>query len=249
MVEAEDIIGPEADRPPGGERRETLFVGDVHGCAAELEELLHRVGYSPSSHRLLLTGDAFSRGPDPVRVWEILRDTGAEMVLGNHDDRLMRQMRAHRGGGAVRFGRPDHRRTFAALRPVLDELLPWLERTPLSIEGEGFLLVHAGIHPERGPVGTSREEFLAIRTWPPTGGIDGPRWHDAIEPLPGRVVVFGHDASGGLVVKRREEGGRPWAVGLDSGCVYGGKLSAWVLERDELIQVDSRQDGESWRSG
>ena len=231
--------------------RKTLFVGDVHGCAAELEELLQRAAYSPASHRLLLTGDAFSRGPDPLRVWEILRDTGAEMVLGNHDDRLLREIREHRSGSEVRFGRPDQRRTFEALRPVLDELLPWLERTPLSIEGEGFLLVHAGIHPERGPGGTSREEFLAIRTWPPTGGIDGPRWHDITEPLPGRVVVFGHDAPGGLVVKRRdpEEGGRPWAVGLDSGCVYGGELSAWILERDELIQVDSRQDGESWRSG
>ncbi len=231
--------------------RDTLFVGDVHGCAGELEELLHRAGYSPPAHRLLLTGDAFSRGPEPLRVWEILRDTGAEMVLGNHDDRLLRQLRVHRAGGEVRFRRPDQRRTFEALRPVHDELLPWLERTPLSIEGEGFLLVHAGIHPRRGRGGTSREEFLAIRTWPPNGGIDGPRWHDVIEPLPGRVMVFGHDAPGGLVVKRRDpgEGGRPWAVGLDSGCVYGGRLSAWVLERDELIQIDSRQDGESWRSG
>ena len=238
-------------RPPPETPANPLFVGDVHGCAAELEELLRRAGYSPRSHRLLLTGDAFSRGPDPVRVWEILRDTGAEMVLGNHDDRLMRQMRDHRAGGEVRFGRPDRRRTFEALRPVLDELLPWLERTPLSIEGEGFLLVHAGIHPERGAAGTSRDEFLAIRTWPPTGGLDGRRWHDVIEPLAGRAVVFGHDAPGGLVVKRRDpqQGGRPWAVGLDSGCVYGGRLSAWVLERDELIQVDSRQDGESWRSG
>ena len=91
------------------------------------------------------------------------------MVLGNHDDRLLRQLRVHRAGGVVRFRRPDHRRTHEALRPVLDELLPWLERTPLSIEAGGFVLVHAGIHPRRGLGGTSREEFLAIRTWPPPG--------------------------------------------------------------------------------
>jgi hypothetical protein len=223
----------------------------VHGCAAELQELLQSSGVSPSTDRLLLTGDAFSRGPDALRVWEILRDTGAEMVLGNHDDRLRRQLTDQAQGREVRFKRPDQRRCFESLRPAHGPLLSWLESVPLAIDEPAFLLVHAGIHPEAGVAGTSRDEFLTIRTWPPVDSIEGPRWHDAIPPFEDRLLVFGHDAPGGLVVKRRSARGdrRPWLVGLDSGCVYGGKLSAYWLETDELLQVDSRQDGDSWREG
>jgi len=259
--------------------RRTIFVGDVHGCAAELHELLAAVAFVPGSDRLLLTGDAFSRGPDPRGVWSALQSTGAVMVLGNHDDRLLRQLRAAARGEPVPGRQPHHRVTFEALLPLAEQLQPWLESLPLCVEGrafetetpagpapplqadpasgesgqraglppkdeaiqrDGFVLVHAGLNPERGLAGTERAEFLSIRTWPPTGSLEGPRWHDAMEPLAG-TVVFGHDAPGGLTVKRLPGRDLPWLVGLDSGCVYGGRLSAWVLEEDHLVQVPSRQ--------
>lgn len=225
----------------------TLFIGDVHGCAGELDELLGRLALAPGD-RALLTGDAFSRGPDPRRVWDVIRATGAAMVLGNHDDRLLRQLRRHRDGRELGFKHDDQRRTFEALAPVFDALHPWLESLPLYIDADRFLLVHAGIDPGAGLAGTSRDQFLAIRLWPPADGIDGPRWHEAAAPLPDRVLVFGHDAPGGLVVKRRAGAadGLPWLVGLDSGCIYGGQLSAWILEEDRLVQVDSRQDSCRW---
>ncbi|MDE2703949.1 MAG: metallophosphoesterase, partial [Gemmatimonadota bacterium] len=69
----------------------TIFVGDVHGCAAEFEAFLEKVDYSDRD-RLLLTGDAFARGPDPLAVWKLICDTEAEMVLGNHDARLLKQL-------------------------------------------------------------------------------------------------------------------------------------------------------------
>lgn len=223
----------------------TVFVGDVHGCAAELQELLAEAEFVPGSDRLLLTGDAFSRGPEPLGVWDAIGATGAAMVLGNHDDRLLRQLRNLAGGSGVRFRRPHHSATYEELRPVAEKLLPWLESLPLCIEdgaldNGGFALAHAGLNPDGGVAGTRREEFLTIRTWPPNGTLEGPRWHDAIEP-PAGTIIFGHDAPGGLTVRRLDGADRPWLVGLDSGCVYGGSLSAWVLEEDRLIQVPSRQ--------
>ncbi|MFH1568747.1 MAG: metallophosphoesterase [Gemmatimonadota bacterium] len=223
----------------------TVVVGDVHGCAGELRELLDRVGFHPASHRLLLTGDAFSRGPDPIGVWHLIRATGAAMVLGNHDDRLLRQLRAARAGDQVELRRPHHRRTYELLQPLAAELLPWLESLPLYLRQEeappgGLLLVHAGIDPVRGLTGTTREQLLSLRTWPPAGSLEGPRWYDHLGPQDG-CIAFGHDAPGGLVVRRRPDGGRPWLVGLDSGCVYGGSLSAYVIEADRILQVPSRQ--------
>ena len=219
----------------------TLFVGDVHGCAKELTRLLKEVSFRPRKDRLLLVGDAFSRGPDPLRVWEQMQNADAEMVLGNHDDRLLRQLRKWIQGKDPKFGRVEQKLTFSALLPVADRLLPWLHECPLYIEENDFLMVHAGVNPEGGRASTTREQFLKIRTWPPTEGTVGPRWYEFYEPQK-RLLVFGHDAPGGLVMRRRKPKASPYILGLDTGCVYGGKLSGYLLEEDEIVQVKSRQD-------
>ncbi|MEE2659821.1 MAG: metallophosphoesterase [Candidatus Latescibacterota bacterium] len=223
--------------------RRTIFIGDIHGCASEFKELLGAVDCRNTADRVLITGDLFSRGPEPLRVWELIREYSAEVVLGNHDDRLLRQLQAHSEGGKVAFLHADQRDTFAALEPVFDELYPWLCEVQLCIDEEEFLLVHAGIDPVAGLAATTRTQFTRIRTWPPSDKLEGPRWHDAVTPEPARPFVFGHDAPAGLVVRRRDDDGdsSPWLVGLDSGCVYGGQLSAWLLEEDRIIQVESRQ--------
>ena len=65
----------------------TLIVGDVHGCAAELKRLLQAV--VPTE--VILVGDLFSKGPDPLGTWELLREWNARSVLGNHDDHLLKR--------------------------------------------------------------------------------------------------------------------------------------------------------------
>lgn len=222
----------------------TLFVGDVHGCAAEFSALLAALDCQPGRDSLLLTGDAFSRGPDPLGVWKQIQAHRAAMVMGNHEARLLRQLQALHSGQSARAKWPDQQYTLDQLAPVAGEVFSWLVNLPLYIETAAYVLVHAGIHPERGLAGTSRDEFLAIRTWPPGKGIAGPRWHDFLPPGE-KLLVFGHDAPGGLVLKRRPEG-QPYLLGLDSGCIYGGKLSGYVLEEDRLVQVPSQQDGSRW---
>ena len=218
----------------------TVFIGDVHGCVKELTNLLKEVGFKSRKDRLLLVGDAFSWGPDPRRVWEVIQNTEAEMVLGNHDDRLLRQLRKWIEGKDPKFGRPEQKFTLSELLPAADQLLPWLHDCPLFIEEEEFLMVHAGVNPEGGRAATTREQFLRIRTWPPTEGTVGPRWYEFYEPDE-RLLIFGHDAPGGLVVRRHHAKGLPYILGLDSGCVYGGKLSGYLFEEDEIVQVTSRR--------
>ncbi|MDA0334646.1 MAG: metallophosphoesterase [bacterium] len=245
VIDGYDTRSPEEEQRLPYER--TIFIGDIHGCAAEFEETLDAVVFRGGRDRLLLTGDAFTRGPDPMRVWELIGATRADMVLGNHDDRQLRQLREHAAGNEPRFKHDNQRQTFDRLASVAAQLLAWLEQRPLYIEAEGFVLVHAGIHPEKGLYGTTRDEFLTIRTWPPADGIDGRRWHDVIAPMRDRTLVFGHDAPGGLVMRRTEEHLPPWLLGLDSGCIYGGSLSAWIMEEQRLVQTNSRQaDGSRW---
>ena len=129
------------------------------------------------------------------------------------------------------------------LLPHAAELVPWLERLPLAIDEPRFLLVHAGINPDTGLAGSTPDELVAIRTWPPTGGIEGPRWHDHVAPG-GKLIIFGHDAPSSLVVKHppgAAPGARPYLVGLDSACVFGGQLSAYLLEEDRIVQVPAER--------
>jgi bis(5'-nucleosyl)-tetraphosphatase (symmetrical) len=213
----------------------TIFIGDIHGCAAEFQRMIETVDFRRNTDRLFLTGDAFTKGPAPDQVWELIRATDARMVLGNHDVKVIEWFHDHDAGQTLNARNPDALFTMSRLIPLSKDVLPWLESLPLWIEEPDFLLVHAGVNPEKGWKDTTRDEFLAIRTWPPTGGLEGPRWHD-VYPPENKLIIFGHDAPGGLVVKRREDGS-PYAVGLDSGCVYGRLLSAYILEEDRIIQV------------
>ena len=218
-----------------------IFIGDIHGCASELDALIRMIRYQKGTDRLYMTGDLFTKGPNPLEVWKTVGSTGANVVLGNHDAELMVRMQARQQGADESDLDPSHIHTLDQLKPVADGILLWLEFLPLSIREPEFTLVHAGVNPERGLERTRRQEFLAIRTWPPVDGIEGPRWHDHYTPPDSRPLIFGHDAPGGLVVKREDDNHPPYAVGLDTGCVYGGKLTAWLLEDDVFFEVDAQQ--------
>jgi bis(5'-nucleosyl)-tetraphosphatase (symmetrical) len=215
----------------------TIFIGDIHGCAAEFRELLLLLEFTPASDRLYLTGDGFARGPDPGGVLDLIIETGARSVLGNHDWKLVRCIENRENGAhpcekftasqTVCVERMWHRRAQFKL---------YLESLPISIISKDWMLTHAGVHPEKNSFGTDRRTAMLIRTYPNYDSPDDPHWYDLYKGK--KLVIFGHDARGGLV--RRERGGRPVCIGLDTGCVYGGRLSAFILEEDRIVQVQSK---------
>jgi bis(5'-nucleosyl)-tetraphosphatase (symmetrical) len=122
-------------------------VGDVQGCAAELETLLERLDFSTTRDRLWFVGDLVNRGPRSLDVLRFVRGLGdsAVVVLGNHDLHLL----------AVARGHAELRGADETLRPVLDavdreSLLDWLQSRPLLHHDEvlGITLLHAGLPPQ-----------------------------------------------------------------------------------------------------
>ncbi len=118
-----------------------IYIGDIQGCRKELELLLDKVRFDPSSDCLEPVGDAVNRGPDSLGALRLLRSLGAGGVLGNHDVHLLR----------VAAGRRQTRSedTLDELlgAPDRDDLLGWLRDRPFCKELPGVLLVHAGLHP------------------------------------------------------------------------------------------------------
>lgn len=196
----------------------TLFVGDVHGCAHSLRALLREA----RPDRLVLLGDLFAKGPDPLGVWRIIDERRAEAVLGNHDAKMLRL-----------WGSPGDTPHHAACRALPDEARAWVRRLPLFLYGPGWTAVHAGLHPEHGVEGTPRRVATVVRRWPDDHDPELPFWWQLWRG-PSRVF-YGHDAVRGLQVHRH-------TVGLDSGAVYGAQLSGYLLEEERVIQVDGWKD-------
>src|SRR2546429_7977463 len=98
--------------------------------------------------------------------------------------------------------------------------LEFLERLPLWHRTEGYLLVHAGIRPDRPWEQQDEEDLLWIRE----------EFILAPHSLP-ETIVFGHTPRRTVFVDL------PYKIGIDTGCVYGGALTALELRERRLFQV------------
>ncbi len=231
-----------------------VFVGDVQGCLEELDALLAAIPFDPTRHELWCVGDVVNRGADSAGVLRRLIEIGGDTVLGNHDLHLLAV-----AAGRHKLGRRD------TIRDVLEApdrqaLLAWLRARPLVRVWDDIVLVHAGLHPSwrdvravaapleaaiaRGelPLDDSALDFLTrVRHCDPLGQRPDDEWEPGPPFAPWdfhyngvHTVVCGHWAARGLV-KRAD------LVSLDTGCLWGGRLTAWIAEEDRIVSVPARR--------
>jgi hypothetical protein len=222
----------------------SIFIGDVHSCAAELAELLSAVALA-SDDRVYFVGDLLSRGPDPLGVLNLFRSVHGRSVIGNHEQRLLAVRHARlRGEPGPKLGA-----SHASVVAVLDDA-DWaiLESMPLWIDvpENDVRVVHAGIVP--GVPFEQQDPWLLthIRSIDERGKPSekwGRLWGSSYQGEP--HIVFGHNA-------RQRPQLHPHATGLDTACVYGGALTAMVLSEgvapppvgtrlDALVSVPARR--------
>jgi len=206
--------------------RRTIIVGDVHGCREELEDLLRWVGLG-SSDTLITVGDTVVRGPDPHGTLGVLRKAGARSVRGNHEDRLLRWRAARALSRPLPPVGTLTRRTIDALKPrdwaYLDAMPLWID-----LPEHGVRVVHAGAVPGVAMEQQETRALLFMRSLDERGGPvierGGTSWAHA---WPGpEHIVYGHHA-------KDEPEVAVHATGIDTGCVYGGRLTAMVLREGE----------------
>lgn len=223
------------------------IIGDVHGCLSELKSLLVKLGWSlepelvhPEGRKLVFVGDLVDRGPDSVGVLKLVmqavKDGKAICVPGNHDSKLSRALK----GARVTLGH--------GLKETLEQLEGETEEFRMEvqqfIEGlvshavmdEGRLCVaHAGLRAEMQGRGSRavRDFCLYGET---TGEIDEfglPVRYEWAKNYRGKpMVVYGHTP-----VPEPE-----WINGtidIDTGCCFGGSLTALRYPERELVSVDA----------
>jgi protein phosphatase len=227
------------------------IIGDVHGCYDELIELLGKLGYDatdpsrivpPPGRKAVLLGDLVDRGPNVVEVLRLVmamvRSGTALCVPGNHDIKLLRKLRGKN----------------VQITHGLAETLQQLEGTPPDIvkdiadfidgmvghyvlDGGRLVVAHAGMK-ERyigRASGRVREFALYGETTGETDEFGLPiRYNWAAEYRGEATVVYGHTP-----VPEPEWLNR--TINIDTGCVFGGQLTALRWPEREIVAVPARR--------
>lgn len=229
------------------------IIGDIHGCFMELQKLLIKLGYQvqynekyrvthPEHRKLIFLGDLVDRGPNTPEVLRIVMDTVeagiALCVIGNHDDKLNRKLQGH----DVKVGQ-GLAASLAQLEPKSPEFKTKITKflnglvSHYVLDDGNLAVSHAGIKEEYigrdsprihvfcmyGDVTGERDEYgLPIR-YPWARDYHG-----------NTCIVYGHTP-----VSKVE-----WinnTINIDTGCVFGGKLTALRYPEKEIISVQAEK--------
>jgi len=233
------IVHREVTAEELGRYRHVFVIGDVHGCADELESLLDEAKAADEDTLKIFAGDMINKGPDSPRVVQMLRRMPHFAVRGNNEEAVLRECRSLQEN--LRYELPAKYKWVAKLSPAD---VDYLRNLPYSlfIPSLDSVIVHAGLVPGKPleaqqPIDMVSMRNLIIGDYFDEGGIQATSEIDegtAWAPLwPGPLhVYFGHDAMRKL--QRHSH-----ATGLDTGCVYGGELTGIFLKGERKGQTVS----------
>lgn len=256
LTSPEDVQSVEIERQPLWNNRKIDhgpfdIIGDVHGCGDELEELLRQLGYAadeggvwrhPAGRKAVFLGDLVDRGPripDVLKiVMAMVEAEAAYCVPGNHDVKLVRQLRGrdvqltHGLAASVAQLEAESPEFRKRVGDFLDDLVSHY------VFDDGKLVVaHAGMKEEMQGRGSGK-----VRAFAQYGETTGEsdefglpiRYNWAAEYRGKAMVVYGHTP-----VPEPEWLNR--TINIDTGCVFGGKLTALRYPERELVSVPARR--------
>ena len=239
------------------------FIGDVHGCGDELEELLVALGYArqemesdhpvpqflythPAGRKAVFVGDLVDRGPRILESLYLVRNMiavgSALCVPGNHDMKLMRYLKKKRA--QVTHGLAESLKEIDALPEAargqcIQEIVDFCDSlvSHYLLDDGNVVVAHAGMKEKYQGRGSGRVREFALYgdTTGETDEFGLPvRLNWAAEYRGRAMVVYGHTP-----VAQPE-----WlnnTINIDTGCVFGGRLTALRYPEKELVSVPARR--------
>jgi hypothetical protein len=202
----------------------TIVVGDIHGCYDELMALIEKVDLGEKD-RVVCVGDLISKGPKNREVLELfMTDARFSTVIGNHDLALRRKW----NGEDIEL-KPAQKEAHKELKGEKDSYTTFLNRLPFVIDLDTHLVVHAGLRPNVELYSQTTGDLTKLRTLgPDRESEEGTPWYHVY--FGDKTVLFGHWPA---PEPRRGKN----AIGLDTGCVYGYSLTAYIIETEEFVTV------------
>jgi protein phosphatase len=224
-------------------------IGDVHGCIDELTELLSKLGYGIDGHRvtppvgrrLVFVGDLIDRGPDSVAVlrlaMDMVNDGTAFCVPGNHDAKLLKKLQGRNvqllhGLDKTLAQLGTQPPEFSAQVKAFFESLP----NHLILDGGRLVIAHAGIREDM--IGRMDDQVRSFVLFGDTTGETDEyglpvRRNWAAKYKGKALVVYGHTPQPEPLWLNN-------TVNIDTGCVFGGALTALRYPERELVSVPAK---------
>ncbi|MFG3658349.1 polynucleotide kinase-phosphatase [Streptomyces sp. NPDC047706] len=222
------------------------IIGDIHGCSAELESLLGKLGYAdgvhPEGRTAVFVGDLVDRGPDSPgvlrRVMSMVKSGNALCVPGNHENKYGRHLRGrnvrrtHGLAETVAQMEGESEEFKREVREFIDGLV-----SHYVLDGGRLVVCHAGL-PEKYHGRTSgrvRSHALYGDTTGETDEFGLPVRYPWAEDYRGRAaVVYGHTPVPEATWLNN-------TICLDTGAVFGGRLTALRWPERELVDVPAER--------
>ncbi len=215
-------------------------IGDIHGCAQELEALLHHLKKSSgltTEDLVVFIGDYIDRGPDSKGVIDLILELRASFpnlvcLKGNHEDMFLDFLgfEGQMGDSYLPNGGRECLASYGvdlslSGEEVCDQMpqehVDFLTGLEAGVSLGNYVFVHAGVNPlQRLDQQTGNDLF-----WIRSEFISNIHRFD-------KTIVFGHTPYHDVLFHL------PFKLGIDTGLVYGNKLSCIELTKKELIQID-----------
>lgn len=242
--------------------RPTVLVGDIHGCLEEFDELLKLIEYdqfNKDQMRLILLGDLFDRGPDPLGCIRRARELNLECILGNHEEKQIRWNKNQ--NRFIQTGEPNLMKRMSEVDCKVNESLneddwKWIKGLPLKLDlGLNWWAVHAGMEPCYSLHNQRPSQIMRVRYVDQNGKAkplnldksqpEGTVYWDELWKGP-ESIIYGHCVHD-LREPRIKISGDVNCIGIDTGCCFGGRLTAFILKNVDnkfetsFVQVQAKK--------
>lgn len=222
----------------------TIVIGDIHGCYDELKCLITNLKrekvYKPKKDRLIFLGDYVDRGDKSKDVVAFVRNLQKRnknviALMGNHEDMLLDYFNGYDKSWLYN-GCDTTADSYGDDVETLYYDMQWMYELPLYYEDDYFIYAHAGINKNRAMEKQSKFTLLWIRE----AFFNNSKRSE-------KTVIFGHTPTMMLKNTERE---KPYfnknnnCIGIDTGCVFGGNLTALIIDNNKVKEYYQVKRGE-----
>lgn len=229
------------------------FIGDVHGCYDELMDLVEAVGfYEGKLDKLVFVGDLIDKGPKPREVIEWCKtwESCCVFVKGNHEEKHLRyHMHERKVCKNPKYKNPmtfseEHLRNREELLKIKDfDPFHWMDSWNdyyYCLDAGNHLVLHGGLLPGQKAEDMPTKIITRVRYLKSDTEMahideitaDMPFWTEKYHGP--EKVVFGHQPFLEPLVSNH-------AIGVDTGCVHGNKLTAYIAPEGKFVSVPAKQ--------
>lgn len=207
-----------------------IVYGDIHGCYNELEQLRQKINPKKDDTEICV-GDVITRGKDSIKTLRYLQTNNIKSVLGNHEDKIIRYLAHQKNIKKNPIKLDEDEKNIVSQLNAKD--IEYLEYMPVFMRFGDITILHGGLQNHQNLDALSKKscaKVLRLRFLDENHnfvsyGQENEKstfWADVYDGNQG-FVVYGHQKFKEVKVNEN-------ALGVDTGCVYGGKLSAAIFE-------------------